>query len=336
MTKQQEIKEFLSWLRRNQESILLVLHEQADLDAVGSAIALIHMIKYINPQLEVTVHNPDLSQLSKQLLLHLDYEFTENAQINSSTPLILLDNPAIPSDLNQPDRKIVIIDHHVKQEIRADLLFDIRTQKVTSTAEIISQIYRIANIPLNAISVKAIIAGIIFDTRRFLHANSQLFDNMSYLLQTYPDAYNEILPLFSSTRPSAERIACIKASQRMTRAEVGNFQVLLSHVSSYEAAAARSLIYLGGDLSVVVARRSDHTRLSLRATSDFIKATDISLGRDIIPLLIKEFGGSGGGHDGAAGYNNSNRMDLKTLFDYILKNLVKIFKENKQNKNIQV
>ena len=328
MIDQQQIKELVGWLRNNNQPLTLAMHEQADPDAVGSAIALIQLIKYVNPQKLVTVHDPDLSLLSKQLLIHLNYDLPEIVKNELATPLILLDNPAIPIKLNHVQRQIIIIDHHVKQDVGTKLLYDIRTQKVNSTAEIIAEIYRIENIPLNAISVKSILAGIIFDTRRFLYMNSKLFETISYLLQTYPEAYNEILPLFTSTRPSTERIACIKASQRMKRVEVGKFQILLSHVSSYEAAAARSLIFLGGDFSVVLARRSDHSRLSLRATPDFIKTTNVSLGQDIIPLLIEEFGGTGGGHDGAAGYNNSFQMDIKTLFDFILKVLTKKLEEN--------
>ncbi len=326
MSYQHTLKEFLNWLRQNDNSIILAMHEQADPDAVGSAIALIHIIKILNPQIEVYVFNPILSRLSKQLLLHLATEFTvysENPEEDTLTPLIILDNPTIPEILNQADRKIILIDHHVNQEISLELLFDLRTQKVTSTAEIILQLSRIGNIPLNAISIKALLAGIIFDTRRFLYANSSLFDNVTYLMRAFPEAYNEILPLFTSTKSIAERIACIKAAQRMKRVELATFQIIFSHVSSFEAAAARSLIFLGGDLVIVVSRQSDHTRISFRASSDFITETSISLGRDIIPLLINEYGGTGGGHDGAAGYNVSINMNLKEINDFLLLTLTK-------------
>ncbi|PWI49455.1 hypothetical protein CEE45_01300 [Candidatus Heimdallarchaeota archaeon B3_Heim] len=331
MTDHKNIEEFISWLRKNNKSIILAMHNQADPDAVGSAIALIHLIKYVNPQIEVSVYDPDLSGLSQKLLLHLDYELPIVSEYDISTLLILLDNPSIPLKLNQPERKIIIIDHHVKQEIKTKLLFDIRKRKVTSTAEIIVLIYQIGNIPLNAISVKSLLAGIIFDTRRFLYVKNELFNKIVYLLQDYPTAYRELLPLFTSTRSFDERIACIKAAQRMKRVEIKKFQIVLSHVSSFEAAAARSLIYLGGDLSIVVARLSDHSRISLRATSEFTKSTNISLGRDIVPLLIDKFEGTGGGHDGAAGYNSSTRMDLKLVFDFLLHNLTDLIKKNQEN-----
>jgi nanoRNase/pAp phosphatase (c-di-AMP/oligoRNAs hydrolase) len=321
----------LSWLRKYNNPIMIAMHDQADPDAVGSTIALIHMIRYINPRIKVSVYKPDLSRLSRNLLLHLDYELPLISEDDSHTTLILLDNPSIPSELDQVSRKIIIIDHHIKQEVNTHLLFDIRSQKVTSTSEIITQLYRIGKIPLNVESVKALLAGMIFDTRRFLYVNSELFDNISYLIRDHPKTYKEILPLFTSKRPLVERIACIKATQRMKRVEIGKFQILLSHVSSFEAAAARSLIFLGGDLAVVVGRHTDSTRISFRAESDFVKVTDISLGRDIIPLLLKEFGGSGGGHDGAAGYNNEVRMDLKAIFDFILMILTNLMTNNEKH-----
>ncbi len=324
MSFHKRIEKFINWIEVNDEPIILAMHEQADPDAVGSVIALIQLIKHINPNLYVSVHKPDLSQLSKQLLLHLEYDLPEKEHKEQLNPLILLDNPLIPKELNQDDRKIVIIDHHVEQEPQSPLFVDLRTQTATSTAEILIRIIRTGKIPLERIIVKSLLAGIIFDTRRFRYTNSDLFDNVSYLLQAFPDSYDEILSIFTSSRPLSERIACIKATQRMKRVEIRNHQILFSHVSSFEAAAARAFIFLGGDIAIIIARQSNHTRLSLRASANIIKKTNISLGRDIVPLLINEYGGTGGGHDGAAGYNIPIRMDMKIIFDFILKNLRKL------------
>jgi nanoRNase/pAp phosphatase (c-di-AMP/oligoRNAs hydrolase) len=35
-------------------------------------------------------------------------------------------------------------------------------------------------------------------------------------------------------------------------------------------------------------------------------------------VIIKKFGGNGGGHDGAAGYNTTVKIELKEFQDFIL------------------
>jgi len=163
------------------------------------------------------------------------------------------------------------------------------------------------------------IAGIVFDTRRFLYTNDRLFEIMAFLLHEFPASYADILPLFTNPRSKAERIACIKAAQRMKRFMLNNVQILISHVSSFESAAARSLIFLGGDIAFVIATRDDHSRVSMRSSLNFTQNTKISLGKDVIPAIITEFGGNGGGHDGAAGYNTNVKIELKEFQAFILR-----------------
>jgi nanoRNase/pAp phosphatase (c-di-AMP/oligoRNAs hydrolase) len=230
---------------------------------------------------------------------------------------MFIDNSNINDFDLKPDNKIIVIDHHVKQEKLARLLFDFRFESSTSTAEIIARLYKRSNVPLIKISVQSIIAGIVFDTRRFLFANTHLFKLVNYLLYEFPEVYDEILALFTSTKSRAERIACIKAAQRIKRLEVQKIQILISHVSSFEAAAARSLILLGGDVVIVVSYQGSRSRISLRSTTDFFKTTNISLGKDLIPKLINKYGGTGGGHDGAAGYNLDRKINLKEFTSFV-------------------
>ena len=150
---------------------------------------------------------------------------------------------------------------------------------------------------------RSLISGIIFDTRRFLYSDQKLFECISYLLSSNPEAYLEAQTLFSSSKSISERTACLKAAQRMKRIQIDDSILLISHVSSYEAAAARSLIFLGGDIAIVIANRKTETRISLRMSSEFQEKTKLSLGKDVVPALIAKFGGTGGGHDAAAGYN---------------------------------
>ena len=99
-----------------------------------------------------------------------------------------------------------------------------------------------------------------------------------------------------------------------------NWIIAFSFVSSYEASAARSLMQLGADVAIVIMKNKDETRISFRTTSEFIQKTTISLAKDIIPIFISNFGGNGGGHDGACGYNSSKLLDIKEV-KFFLKEL---------------
>ena len=310
--------DFLTQIKEIKNSILLAVHPQADPDAVGSAIALIHLIRFLNPSINIAVFNPNLSNLSERMLQLLNYDLPTRSNLDDVSLLILLDIATIEERLLPLQEKIVVIDHHILQKIPFSPLFDFRNEKATSTAEIITSLLKESKAPLNSLVVKSLLAGFIFDTRRFLYADNEVFSCLHYLLKDYPGSYLEILPLFTESRTIAERIARIKSAQRMKRFEVEKIQILISRVSSFEAAGARALVQLGGDIAFVLANRDEGSRISIRASSEFTRTRNISIGKDIIPALISHFGGSGGGHDGAAGYNNPNKIQLKELQSFVL------------------
>lgn len=310
--------EFLSYLKYLSGEIILVMHPQADPDAVGAALAIQHLILEVNPNIVVKVFNPKISKLGQKLLDLLYFEFSYTNTIPELTPIIFLDYSPIEFNFPQSKTDVTIIDHHISQKLSFELLFDFRDDQLNSTTEIIANMYNLCNIALNKESVQAMLAGIIFDTRRFLYTNDRLFQTINFLLHDFPSTYTEILPLFTSNRSKAEKIACIKAAQRMKRFMLNDIQILISRVSSFEAAAARSLIFLGGDIVFVIATRDDHSRMSIRSSQNFIQSTKISLGKDLIPAIITEFGGNGGGHDGAAGYNTTFKIELKEFQTFIL------------------
>ncbi len=294
------------------------MHSQADLDAVGSAIALTHLIRVINPNLIIRTLEPELSTLGEKLLDISNFQF-DPIKIDQVTPpslLILLDTNNIDSNLIASKNQFVIIDHHIRTVLEVEVTFDFQLETFRATAEIIASLYYHAKVSLTPQIIKSLLAGIVFDTRRFLYADRELFDCVNFLLRNNSDAYSETLNLFSSSRSYSEKLACIRAAQRMKRHQINDKILLFSYVSSFEAAAARSLIFLGGDIAIVIANRKQETRISFRTTQNFPKETGLSLGRDIIPNLIDRFGGTGGGHDSAAGYNSA-LLEIRSIKKYL-------------------
>lgn len=309
---------FFDFLQKYQGMVILVMHSQADPDAVGSAIALTHLIRVLNPNLIIRTLEPELSALGQNLLDITNFQFDpiKMDQITSPFLCIFLDTNFIDSKLIAPENRFVIIDHHIRSSLEVEIAYDFQFDSFWATAEIIASLYYHAKISLTPQVIKGLLAGIVFDTRRFLYADRELFECVNFLLRVDSDVYFETMKIFSSSRSYSEKLACIKAAQRMKKHQINDKILLFSHVSSFEAAAARSLIFLGGDVAIVVANRNQETRISFRASPDFQKETGVSLGKNIIPVLINQFGGTGGGHDSAAGYN-STLLDIKSVKKFL-------------------
>ena len=313
------LQTFLEFLKSFHGMIVLVMHSQADPDAVGAAIGLTHLMRKINPNLMIRTLEPTMSTLGHKLLEFSNYDLdpVEINQITSPTLYVFLDTNIIDPRLLTPKNHFAIIDHHTPIPLKVEVTFDYQLDSFRATTEIIASWYYHEGIPLTQEVIKGLLAGIIFDTRRFLYADTDLFDCVNFLLQNNSSIYLETLKLFTSSRTKSEKLACIKAAQRMKRIQLNDKILLFSHVSSFEAAAARSLISLGGDIAIVLANRKQETRISLRTTLGFPNETGISLGSDIIPELINQFGGTGGGHDSAAGYN-APLLEIKTVRQFLL------------------
>ncbi|MFX0086960.1 MAG: bifunctional oligoribonuclease/PAP phosphatase NrnA [Candidatus Hodarchaeota archaeon] len=310
--------DFVDFIKAYEGTIVLVMHTQADLDAVGSAIAMIHFITQLNQNLSIRVFDPNLSQLGQELAEKSTYKFKKVKidYIHSPVTFILLDTNQINSELYSANYQYIIFDHHITTSLNIPLVFDFRLPSFLATTEIISCLFHQTKMSLTPEIIRCLLAGILFDTKRFLYADLELFECIIYLLSSDSKIYDEVNMLFSSLRSYSERTACIKAAQRMKKHLIGNKVLLLSYVSSYEASAARALISLGGDVAIVIAKRKSETRISLRATPEFISETGVSLGKDIVPALITQFGGTGGGHDAAAGYN-AGLLEINSVKNFL-------------------
>ncbi|WP_455462945.1 DHH family phosphoesterase [Candidatus Hodarchaeum mangrovi] len=313
------------YLQQNFDDIFLIIHPQADPDAIGAVIGINALIRYYNPKVKIFLLKNSFNHLGERIFheseLKIDLIFENEIPLQGL--IILLDTPQIIPETIDPKNKLIIIDHHIKQDLLFPIEFDFRAESFYSTTEIITSIFYHDKIPLNASVRKALLAGLLFDTQRFLHADSNVFHAVMFLIQENFKIYQETLNLLLFDREFSEKRACIRGAQRMKLVKISNFDFLFTHVSSFEAAVARALLRLGGDVAIVISIHKYETRISLRASSQFILETGISLGKDIIPVLVSDYGGIGGGHDGAAGYNNKKKLGINEVKTKI----INLFKE---------
>jgi len=313
------------YLLQISDDIFLIIHPQADPDAIGAVIGINALIRYYNPRIKIFLVKNSFNHLGERL--YHESELKINSILDNEIPLpclfILLDTFQINPEIIHPQNKWIIIDHHIHQDLLFSTEFDFRIESFYSTTEIIASIFYHNKIPLNNSVRKALLAGLLFDTQRFLHADLNVFQTAMFLIQENFKIYQETLNLLLFNKEPSEKRACIKAAQRMKLVQISKFDFLFTHVSSFEAAVARALLRLGGDVAVVISIRKYETRISLRASTHFILKTGISLGKDIIPVLVSYYGGTGGGHDGAAGYNNKKKL----VMNEVKTELIKLFKK---------
>jgi phosphoesterase RecJ-like protein len=316
----------------NAEMVVLLCHHNADPDAICSAFAFSGLLKRLHPKLTVEIaaaQGP--SRLSKHLLNSLPVKLTPEPHLKEAGVIVLLDTNTIQQlngwseQVEASNAPIVVIDHHASHpETERLATIYVAEDEASSTCEIIHRFFKEAGAKLEEIEARALFLGIAFDTRHFILANSDTLKAVADLIDAGVDA-KETLALLSLPTSYSERVARLKAGQRVKLKKIGEWLIALSRVNAYQASAARALIRLGAHVAVVGGKRKDTLRISLRANGDFYKKTGIHLGRDIAKPLGEHLNGMGGGHSTSAGVNGVGDVDagFKRCMELLRKHLAK-------------
>ena len=295
---------------RNARRAVLLCHINADPDAVCAAFAFSRLIQRLRPSLKVEVaaaQGP--SRLSKFLLNSIPAELTAEPQIESAEAIVLLDTNTIQQlgdwskRVKESKAALVVIDHHASHpETERLATLTVADENASSTCELVYSLFKEAQVKPTVDEARALFLGIAFDTRHFVLASSNTFKTVADLVDIglKPE---ETLSLLSLPMDLSERIARLKASKRIKLSKLNHWLIAFSHVSAYQASAARALITLGADVAVVAGQRNEKIQISMRATRVFFDKTGVHLGRDIAKPLGEYLGGMGGGHAVAAGVN---------------------------------
>lgn len=297
--------------------VVLLCHHNADPDAICSAYAFQSLLKQLMPKIEVEIGAAyGISRLSKHLLQYVPIDVRDQPRIEKADAIVLLDTNTIQQLDNLAEKvktaksPIIVIDHHATHPETEQLAtLCVTNEDASSTCEIVYNFYKQANIKPNQTEAKALFLGIAFDTRHFILANSSTLKNIAELIDSGLNV-QETLPLLSLPMDLSERVARLKASRRVKLFKMKEWIIALSHVSAYQASAARALIDLGADVAAVAGQKSEKLEVSLRGTREFHKQTGIHLGKDIAKPLGEYIHGMGGGHATAAGANGAEDIEV--------------------------
>lgn len=179
--------------------------------------------------------------------------------------------------------------------------------KAAANCELIYRLFDEAEVRPNLNEAKALFVGIAFDTRHFALANSPTFEIIAKLVVEGIDA-QETLAQFALPIETSERVAKLKACKRAKIVKVEGWIIALSHISAFQAQAAKSLVDIGAHVSAVAGKKDEKVEVSLRSIRQFNEKAGVHLGLDIAAPLGEYLQGVGGGHAMAAGVSGKGEI----------------------------
>ncbi len=313
--------------QENTKYIGIFTHQNADPDSVSSAIGLKYLLEKYVPSSTIYLFSHTMSTLSKKLLEFTKDRFLDTIENIDLDAIFLCDTNNLEqiggfslSKFFEKKGLSFVIDHHSHHDFTDQVNYSI-IKKLSSTAEILSQIYLELKIKPPADIATLLLIGMIFDSRRFQYISSSTFSTVELLIQNGGN-YEKALSTLQSQMTVSERMARLKGTKRALHYKDGENIYTISYISSFESSVARSLIGVGTDFAAIVAlNQEDEIRISLRSSVQFAKKNNVNLG-EIANNIANKFHGSGGGHLTAAGMNiktvESFPKDKEKLLEYIL------------------
>ncbi|MGC1121601.1 MAG: DHH family phosphoesterase [Candidatus Methanofastidiosia archaeon] len=270
-----------------ESSFLILIHSNADPDAVGSAIALKEFLRLKRKQAEICCQN--VNRMGKYLLRNLGESITRE-DVPGGTTVIILDTASVSqlgtcAEYLSDAQTVVVIDHHRESSFTQYVYL---CEDRTSTAEILFDLLPQRNRKINL----ALLAGILTDTGNFKYATRDTLRTVERILGEGVELY-EVFDMFSEHKNVPKRIAIIKGCQRSKLHKIGDYLVITTKVNSHESSTATFLTQVA---NVVFVANEKGSRIIAKASQNI----DIDLSR-IMKEIGQLYNGDGGGHRKAAG-----------------------------------
>jgi nanoRNase/pAp phosphatase (c-di-AMP/oligoRNAs hydrolase) len=310
-----------SFIETIKGNVGIITHHNSDPDAIGAAQGVKELIEKLKPDYPVEIIFPEgTSELSKYIINKLNLNIKEPVSKTYDT-LIIADTGKISQlgkweeKIKSKKHRIIIIDHHLYDEENRNIAdYYINNPDAYSTSEMVYELFQENKLIPTVQTAKALLAGIVFDSKFFSLGNSKTFLTTSKLLKITGNI-SEIRDLMNLPMDFSEKIARLKAAERVKIHRIKDWIIVHSQISSYQSSGARGLLSLGADLAIVTGKKNDKIRASLRSTNKFYTDTGIHTG-NLASELGVHFNGSGSGHPTAAGFNGN--VSLDTFLEFLL------------------
>ena len=293
-------------LIKESDKVLIMGHQNPDIDAMGSGMGIYRLAKSLNKNAYIVYNGQSyaLDTFKKELDKDEEYEdlfiskevAMEN--IEENTLLVVVDthkrNYVEEPQLIDKVKKIVIIDHHRRSEDYIEnSMLTFQEVYASSTAELVTELmqYTEVNVELKTIEAESLYAGIMMDTKNFTFKTGvRTFEAAAYLRRCGVDIIR-VKKWFQSDLSNFNKIADIVKS-----AEIVNHSIAIAMNNQKEK-----------DVSVVCAKAADELLTISNITASFVLGdmgdkiciSGRSLGDINVQLILEKLGG--GGHITLAG-----------------------------------
>ncbi len=303
-------------LAKKSHSVLIFTHRQADPDALCSAYAIARLASGERSQNErsfckiVTPQGASVlaANICKEFSIPYDEKINDN-EIEKAEFIFFVDvgddellEPYLASIRKSRARKF-LLDHHssgseVKENSKGRLnLFDgsLLDSKATSTCEIVALAFpeKLLDEKLS----KVLLVGLLYDSQHLGIATQSTLEAALKLVRKGA-MISEAKELLRMRPDRSEIIARLKSAQRLRYEELGKYLLAETEISSFQAAAARTLIDIGADIAIAFGEHDEETRASVRTSQRFDRETGINVGV-LLSKISDKTGMSGGGHSTA-------------------------------------
>ncbi len=296
---------------------LIILHHNADPDALGSGIALARGLAQTGLKCDILVGG-GVSRQSKNILEKYPYPLKK--EVNKIPKLVFILDSSSPEQIGNIEipksAKTVLIDHHEAGALseRADLkLLD---SDANSTAILVYGLLKKTGIRMTKEIAFFLLTGIVSDSAFFRISNQQDL-RVAVELLNYVDL-EDVFAALSRKPELSEKTAVLKAMRRL---EIYNFNGILvgfSRIGSFEASVARNLIKSGADIAIVENVQKNEIRISARSKQYLKGRVDLV---DVLKTVEPLIDGSVGGHITAASANGRNTKCLRAMRNKLIEAL---------------
>ena len=311
-THETELVNLREWISaaESRGAIAVLAHRNGDMDTIASALGMASSIGVLAKGCGL-----HLCALARDMLKieNLDFMLLDADRVCWPNPLggVIIVDAGSESQLGLTLPSGVpkcVIDHHSTSDWKkaaGDLLIN---WDVRATVQIVqAYITRYTPDALDESIARVLLAGLLTDTGRFRHGDGPSLAAAAELVESHDLDLKSIVEFIEQRRTdSAERIAVLKALGRLKYTRIGDLLVATCRASIHEATVCRALLTAGADVAFAISLQDEGLRLTSRAIDAAVKS-GIDLGR-LASGLATRFGGEGGGHDGAAGWQGDVEM----------------------------
>ncbi len=301
----------------------IMVHGNADLDAVGSAYALARTFG------NCVIYAPEgIDRVSKMVAEKLSIDILEECDISCFDKTVVVDTSSpeqLAPTVTEVPESAIVIDHHMPTGRWDDMMFLCDDTMVACT-QIVLRIIRASGASVDKDTGLSLIGGMITYSGHFQFADRTLLRDFADVMEEAGIDMDEAFTLTRSEMSMSERIAMMKCVERSRFDRVGDMIVAVSYGGSFEASGCRALLQAGADVVFVASQRDDAFRISARATQDMVRK-GLHLG-DMLQSIGTEVTADGGGHGGAAGFSGIG--DCEAMLHICMQRTMDVFREIKR------